>query len=70
MRWGLAACGRGTASRTVANTVGGQVLDDGRQGRDVAKGGEGRAFVRPFYRQSWHVRAAAETPAWMPNQLQ
>ena len=49
MRWGLAACGRGTASRTVANTVGGQVLDDGRQGRDVAKGGEGRALVRPLY---------------------
>ena len=39
VRRGLAACGRGTSRRT----VGGEVLDDGRQGRDVAKGGEGRA---------------------------
>ena len=42
MRRGLAACGRGTSRRTVANIVGGEVLDDGRQGRDVAKGEEGR----------------------------
>ena len=42
MRRGLDACGRGTSRRTVVNIVGGEVLDDGRQGRDVAKGEEGR----------------------------